>query len=39
MKKKFLELKVFRNKRTGQASVILPKRKIKVIPKKVKMEW
>jgi len=39
MKKKFLELKVFKNKRTGQASIVLPKKKIRVIPRKVRVEW
>lgn len=36
--KKFLELKVYHNKRTGQASVLLPKKVIgKKMPKKVKI--
>jgi len=39
MKKKFLELKVYKNKRTGQASVLLPKKKLKNIPKKIKIQW
>jgi len=37
--KKLLDLKVYLNKRTGQASVLLPKKKIKVVPKKVKVSW
>jgi len=32
-------LKVYRNKRTGQASVLLPKRKIRDIPKRVRIVW
>jgi len=38
MKNKFLDLKVYKNKKTGQASVLLPKKKIKDIPKKVRLE-
>lgn len=37
--KKFLELKVYRNKRTGQAIVMLPKKKQKKIPNTVKVKW
>ena len=36
--KKFLDLKVYKNKKTGQASVLLPKRKLKKIPKSVRLE-
>ncbi len=39
MEKKFLDLKVYKNKRTGQASVLLPKKKFKKIPKKVRLIW
>lgn len=39
MKEKFLELKVYRNKKTGQATVMLPKKKLKKIPKKIKVKW
>lgn len=42
MKKKvtrFLELKVYKNKKTGQALVMLPKKKLKIIPSKVKITW
>lgn len=35
----FLKLKVYRNKTTGQASIVLPKKKVKVIPKKVRVSW
>jgi hypothetical protein len=38
-KKKILDLKVYKNKRTGQASIILPKKKIRELPKKVKVSW
>ena len=35
-----LDLKVYRNKRTGQATVILPKKKSKKeIPDRVKIIW
>lgn len=39
--KNFLDLKVYRNKRNGQLSVPLPKRKLKSkkIPKTVKVKW
>jgi|TARA_B100001971_G_C18044482_1_gene459432 hypothetical protein len=36
---KIIELKVYRNKKTGQALVMLPKKKLKVIPKKIKIGW
>lgn len=39
VKKKTLDLRVFKNKRTGQASVVLPKRKMKIIPKHVRVSW
>jgi len=35
----FLELKVHKNKKTGQALVMLPKKKMKKIPKKIKIIW
>ncbi len=38
-KKKFLSLKVYKNKTTGQAVVMLPKKKMKEIPKKVDIKW
>ena len=37
--KNFLELKVYKNKRTGQSTVILPKKKIKGDLKKVRVTW
>jgi hypothetical protein len=37
--KKYVGLKVFVNKRNGQATVILPKKKIKKIPKRVMVRW
>jgi hypothetical protein len=38
--KKFIDLKVYLNKYNGQATVVLPKKKIGVpIPKKVRMFW
>jgi len=36
---KVLTLKVYKNKRTGQASVLIPKKKFKSIPKEVKVRW
>jgi len=39
MKTNFLMLKVYRNKRTGQSTVLLPKKKLKKIPKEVKVSW
>lgn len=39
MKKKFLTLKVYKNKKTGQASVLIPKKKFKIIPKEVRIVW
>ena len=39
MTKETLTLKVYKNKRTGQASVLLPKKKSKKIPKEVKVTW
>ncbi len=37
-KPKFLELKVYTNKRNGQSIVLLPKKMSKKIPKKVKVK-
>ena len=38
--KEFLNLKVYKNKKTGQASVLLPKKKSKKIPNKIKvLKW
>lgn len=37
--KNFLELKVYKNKKTGQSLVMLPKKKIKKIPKSVRVSW
>jgi len=37
--KRFVELKVYKNKKTGQSLVMLPKRKIKKIPNKIKVIW
>lgn len=34
-----IKLKVYINKRTGQSSVVLPKKIIKKIPKKIKVSW
>lgn len=39
MNKKFLDLKVYRNKKNGQATVILPKKILKKIPKRVRVTW
>jgi hypothetical protein len=36
---KVLELKVYKNKRTGQALVMLPKKKFLKVPEKVKISW
>lgn len=37
---KFLDLKVYLNKKTGQASVVLPKKKVGEVPKKVRVvQW
>jgi len=36
---KMLELKVYMNKRTGQATVVLPKKKFIKVPTKVKITW
>ena len=37
---KFMDLKVYKNKKTGQASVILPKKNLKDIPKSVRLlKW
>ena len=36
---KYLVLKVYTNKRTGQASVLIPKKIKKKIPKEVKVTW
>jgi len=36
---RFIELKVYKNKKTGQGLVMLPKKKIGEIPKKVKVKW
>ena len=38
-KRRALELKVYRNKKTGQALVMLPKKKLKRIPSKVRITW
>ena len=37
-KPKFIELKVYKNKRNGQAVVILPKKNSKKIPKVIKVK-
>ena len=37
--KRFLDLKVYYNKKTGQGTVLLPKKKIKSKPKTVKIKW
>jgi len=29
--------KIFKNKRTGQYSIVLPKKKLKMIPKKIEL--
>ena len=40
VKERFLKLKVYRNKKTGQALVMLPKKKMKKIPKEIKIvKW
>lgn len=40
VKGEFLDLKVYRNKKTGQAIVMLPKKNIKSPPKKVRvLKW
>jgi len=36
--KKFCELKVYQNKRTGQRTVVLPKKLIGIV-KRVKVSW
>jgi len=38
---KYLKLKVYVNRRTGQSTVILPKKKFnkKKLPKEVKVSW
>lgn len=36
---KFLKLKVYQNSRTGQRTVILPKKKFGKIPKEVEVKW
>lgn len=38
-KKRSLKLKVYKNKKTGQFLVMLPKKKMKKIPDKVKIRW
>ena len=38
-KEKSFDLKVYKNKRTGQLTILLPKKKMKRIPKKVKVTW
>jgi len=35
----FIKLKVYKNSRNGQSLVILPKRKLKKIPKKIWVKW
>ena len=37
MEKKFFDLKVYRNKKNGQGIILLPKKKIKKLPKKVRV--
>lgn len=37
--KKFLDLKVYKNSKTGQAMVVLPKKKLDKIPKVVRLIW
>ena len=37
-KSKFIELKVYKNKRNGQAIVLLPKKNKKKIPDKIKVK-
>lgn len=34
-----LVLKVYKNKKTGQALVMLPKKKMKLVPSKVNISW
>ena len=37
---KFIDLKVYKNKKTGQASVVLPKKRTGEMPKKVRvLKW
>ena len=37
---RFLELKVYQNKKTGQNLIMLPKKKLGKIPKKIKvLKW
>ena len=36
---RFLDLKVYTNKKTGQGTVLLPKKKFKTIPRRVKVIW
>ena len=36
---RMLELKVYTNKRTGQGTVLLPKKKFIKIPNKIKIRW
>jgi len=38
-KVRFLKLKVYKNKKTGQALVMLPKKKMRKIPDRVKVKW
>lgn len=38
-RKKFLKLKVYKNKKTGQMTVILPRKLIKKDLKKVRVKW
>ena len=39
VKEQFLNLKVYKNKKTGQLTVILPKKKIKKEITKIKVKW
>lgn len=39
MHKKFLDLKVYKNKKNGQGMVLLPKRKMRKTPKTVRILW
>ncbi len=37
---RFLELKVYKNKKTGQNTIMLPKKKLGKVPKKIKvLKW
>ncbi len=40
LKERFLELKVYKNKKTGQNLVMIPKKKLGEVPKKIKiLKW